>query len=129
MKIRSWLKVNENEWKPEDKDEIAEGWNTTRYRNTYDPLGEVFFFAAGPFFKPPAFFAPAFAFGRGLLRERSSSFLSPTCAFTLPFTLEWWMFGKFQMKITTFGKLFRVFNKKLSFENGSPENGAKELID
>ena len=51
------MKVNENEWTREDKVEIAEGWNTTRYRNTYDPLGEVFFFAAGPFFKPPAFFA------------------------------------------------------------------------
>ena len=74
------MKVNENEWKREDKVEIAEGWNTTRYRNTYDPLGEVFFFAAGPFFKPPVFLAPAFAFGRGLLRERSSSFLSPTSA-------------------------------------------------
>jgi hypothetical protein len=60
----------------EEKVEIAEGWNTTRYRNTYDPLGEVFFFAAGPFFKPPVFLAPAFAFGRGLLRERSSPFLS-----------------------------------------------------
>ena len=66
--------MNENEWKREDKVEITEGWNTTRYRHTYDPLGEVFFFAAGPFFKPPAFLAPAFAFGRGLLRERSSSF-------------------------------------------------------
>ena len=63
--------MNENEWKREDKVEITEGWNTTRYRHTYDPLGEVFFFAAGPFFKPPAFLAPAFAFGRGLLRERS----------------------------------------------------------
>ena len=83
--------MNENEWKREDKVEITEEWNTTRYQHTYDPLGEVFFFAAGPFFKPPAFLAPAFAFGRGLLRERSSSFLAPTCAFTLPFTLEWWM--------------------------------------
>ena len=55
--------------------------------NTYDPppLGEVFFFAAGPFFKHPVFLAPAFAFGYGffltqafafgcsLLRETSSS--------------------------------------------------------
>ena len=70
--------MNENIWKREDKVEITEGWNTTRYQHTYDPLGEVFFFAAGPFFKPPVFLAPAFAFGRGLLRERSSSFLSPT---------------------------------------------------
>ena len=59
--------MNENEWKREDKVEITEGWNTTRYRHTYDPLEEVFFFAAGPFFKPPVFLAPAFAFGRGLL--------------------------------------------------------------
>ena len=28
-------------------------------RNTYDPLGEVFFVAAGPFFKRPVFLAPA----------------------------------------------------------------------
>ena len=28
--------------------------------NTYDPLGEVVFFAAGPFFKRPVFLAPAF---------------------------------------------------------------------
>ena len=69
------MKVNENEWTREDKVEIAEGWNTTRYRNTYDPLGEVFFFAAGPFFKHPVFLAPAFAFGCGLLREPSSSYL------------------------------------------------------
>ena len=67
------MKVNENEWTREDKVEIAEGWNTTRYRNTYDPLGEVFFFAAGPFFKRPVFLAPAFAFGCVLLREPSSS--------------------------------------------------------
>ena len=65
--------VNENEWKREDKVEITEGWNTTRYRHTYDPLGEVFFFAASPFFKPPVFLAPAFAFGRGLPA-------SPSCA-------------------------------------------------
>ena len=50
-----------------DKVEIGEGWNTTRYRYTYDPLGEVFVFAAGPFFKHPVFLAPAFAFGCGLL--------------------------------------------------------------
>ena len=84
------MKVNENEWKREDKVEIAEGWNTTRYRNTYDPLGEVIFFAAGPFFKPPVFLAPAFAFGRGLLREPSSS-LALSSVFVLPFTLEWWV--------------------------------------
>ena len=85
------MKVDENEWKREHKVEISEGWNTTRYRNTYDPLGEVFFFAAGPFFKPPVFLAPAFAFGRGLLREPSSPSLPPSSAFALPFTLEWWV--------------------------------------
>ena len=47
------------EWKREDTVEIAEGWNT------YDPLGEVFFFAAGPFLKHSVFLAPAFAFGCG----------------------------------------------------------------
>ena len=35
-----WENVNENEWKREDKVEIAEGRNTTRYRHSYDPLGE-----------------------------------------------------------------------------------------
>ena len=39
--------------------------------DTYDPFGEVFFFAAGPFFKHPVFLAPAFAFGCVLLREPS----------------------------------------------------------
>ena len=43
------------------------------YWSTYDPLGEIFFFAASPFFKHPDFLAPAFAFGCVLLREPSSS--------------------------------------------------------
>ena len=64
--------------KQEDKVEIAEGWNTTRYRNTYDPLGEVFFFAAGPFFKPPVFLAPAFAFNVWIGWLCSSSLESDT---------------------------------------------------
>ena len=34
-------------------------------------LGEVFFFANGPFFKHAVFLAPAFAFGGFLLREAS----------------------------------------------------------
>ena len=54
--------------------------------NTYDPFGEVVFFAVGPFLKHSVFlarafafgcgffWAPAFAFGCGLLREPSSSF-------------------------------------------------------
>ena len=86
------MKMYENEWKQEDKVEIAAGWNTTRYRHTYDPLGEVFFFAAGPFFKDPVFLATAFAFGRGLLRDPSSSSLSPSSRFC--FTIHFGVVGE-----------------------------------
>ena len=55
--------INEKSWKREDGIEITEEVHTNW--NTYDPFGEVFFFAAGPFFKQIVFLAPAFAFGCG----------------------------------------------------------------
>ena len=95
-----WMKMSGNE-KTELK--LLRNCTLSDNWNTYDPFGEVFFFAVGPFLKhsvflAPAFafgcgffLAPAFAFGCGLLRERSSSSLSPSSAFALNFTVEWWV--------------------------------------
>ena len=54
------MKKNGNEkteLKLQKKYTLSDNWST------YDPFGEVFFFAAGPFFKGSVFSAPAFAFG------------------------------------------------------------------
>ena len=56
------MKKNGNEkteLKLQKKYTLSDNWNA------YDPFGEVFFFAAGPFFKHLVFLAPAFAFGCG----------------------------------------------------------------
>ena len=63
------MKMNGNEWKREGEVEILEEWIPTRLLKHLRPPRRGLFFAAGPFFKHPVFFAPAFAFGRGLLRE------------------------------------------------------------
>ena len=53
------MKMNGNE---NTKLKFQKNGTLRDWYNTYDPLGEVFFFAAGPFFKPPVFLALAFAF-------------------------------------------------------------------
>ena len=66
-----WMKMSGNEkteLKLLKKCTLSDNWNT------YDPFGEVFFFAAGPFLKHSVFLAPAFAFGCG-------SFLAQAFAF------------------------------------------------
>ena len=47
--------MNENEWKREDKVELLKDGTLRDTDTLTTPLGEVFFFAAGPFFKPPVF--------------------------------------------------------------------------
>ena len=47
------------ELKLQKKYTLSDNWNT------YDPFGEAFFFAAGPFFKQFVFLTQAFAFGCG----------------------------------------------------------------
>ena len=81
--------MNEDGWKRQDGADIAEKVHTKQQLKPLRPPRrgrEVFFFAAGPFFKHPVFLAPAFAFGGFLLREPSSSSLSPSSAFALPFS-------------------------------------------
>ena len=93
--------MEKNERKREDGIEIAKKKCTlSDNSNTYDPFGEVIFFAAGSFFKLSVFLAPAFAFGCGfflspaftfgcgLLREPSSSSLSQSPGIALPFAVD-----------------------------------------
>ena len=66
-----WMKMSGNkktELKLLKKCTLIDNWNS------YDPFGEVFFFAVGPFLKHSVFLAPAFAFGCGF-------FWAPTFAF------------------------------------------------
>ena len=65
------MKKNGNEktkLKLKKKYTLSDNWNT------YDPFGEAFFFAAGPFCKHSVFLTQAFAFGCGF-------FLAPAFAF------------------------------------------------
>ena len=70
---------NENtKLKLQKKFTLRDNWNT------YDPLGEVFFFAAGPFFKRPVFYIDLLFFGLNdsllpilIHRERTFQSCSP----------------------------------------------------
>ena len=54
------MKIDENKWKRMETRKKTELKFQKKYTlsdswNTYDPFGEAFFFAAGPFFKHPVF--------------------------------------------------------------------------